>query len=96
MARDKELSTFKSQTLRIGATYEFARSGWRFVKKGTLNIFYDRMRVRLRGLPRRALLVAALVRPGVQVGRQRAVLLLRRQRLPGVRLRLVLTCGTAQ
>jgi hypothetical protein len=43
LARDKELSTFKSQTLRIGATYEFARSGWRFVKKGTVNLFYDRI-----------------------------------------------------
>ena len=45
LARDKELSTFNSQTLRIGATYEFARTGWRFVKKGTLNIFYDRMQL---------------------------------------------------
>ena len=43
LARDKELSTFNSQTLRIGATYEFARNGWRFVKKGSLNIFYDRI-----------------------------------------------------
>jgi Protein of unknown function (DUF3570) len=43
MARDKELSTFKSHTLRIGATYEFAPNGWRFVKKGSLNLFYDRI-----------------------------------------------------
>jgi hypothetical protein len=43
MARDKELSTFVSQTLRLGASYEFARSGWKFVKKGSLNFFYDRM-----------------------------------------------------
>ncbi len=43
LARDKELSTFSSQTFRIGATYEFARSGWRFVKKGSLNFYYDRI-----------------------------------------------------
>ncbi|HEX7114461.1 MAG TPA: DUF3570 domain-containing protein [Steroidobacter sp.] len=43
MARDKELSTFDSHTFRIGASYEFARSGWRFIKKGSLNFFYDRI-----------------------------------------------------
>ena len=43
MARDKELSTFTSQTLRIGASYELARNGWGFVKKASLNVFYDRM-----------------------------------------------------
>jgi hypothetical protein len=43
MARDKELSTFKSHTLRLGATYEFAPNGWRFIKKGSLNFFYDRI-----------------------------------------------------
>jgi hypothetical protein len=43
MGRDKELSTFTSQTLRLGATYEFARGGWKFVKKGTLNLRYDRI-----------------------------------------------------
>lgn len=43
LARDKELSTFNSQTLRLGASYEFARAGWKFVKKGTLNFIYDRM-----------------------------------------------------
>jgi hypothetical protein len=41
MGRDKELSTFTSQTLRLGASYEFARSGWKFVKKGSLNVYYD-------------------------------------------------------
>ena len=43
MGRDKELSTFNSKTLRLGATYDFARSGWKFVKKGTLNFYYDLM-----------------------------------------------------
>jgi hypothetical protein len=43
MGRDKELSTFNSQTVHIGATYEFAKEGWSFIKKGTFNVFYDRM-----------------------------------------------------
>lgn len=43
LARDKELSTFDSVAFRIGASYEFAQTGWRFVKKGTVNLFYDRI-----------------------------------------------------
>ena len=43
MARDKELSTFTSQTLRIGATYELARNGWGFIKKASANVYYDRI-----------------------------------------------------
>jgi hypothetical protein len=43
MARDKELSTFTSQSFRIGASYEFVPSRWRFVKKGSVNLFYDRI-----------------------------------------------------
>ena len=43
MARDKELSTFNSTAFRIGATYEFAQTGWRFVKKGSVSLFYDRI-----------------------------------------------------
>jgi hypothetical protein len=43
MARDKELSTFTSQTLRLGASYEFARNGWGFIKKASANVFYDRI-----------------------------------------------------
>ncbi len=43
MGRDKELSTFDSMTLHIGATYEFLPGGWKFIKKGTMNLFYDRM-----------------------------------------------------
>jgi hypothetical protein len=41
MGRDKELSTFNSQTLHVGATYEFAKNGWRFIKKGQFSVFYD-------------------------------------------------------
>ena len=43
MARDKELSTFTSQTLRIGASYELARNGWGFIRKASANVYYDRM-----------------------------------------------------
>ncbi len=43
LARDKELSTFVSQTLSVGATYDFLPNGWRFIKKGTLNLRYDRI-----------------------------------------------------
>ena len=43
LARDKELSTFKSQAFSAGATYDFLPNGWRFIKKGTLNLFYDRI-----------------------------------------------------
>jgi hypothetical protein len=44
MARDKELSTFSSRTLRIGASYDIVRGGWRFVERGTVNIAYDFIR----------------------------------------------------
>jgi len=43
MGRDKELSTFTSKSLHLGASYEFAKTGWRFVKRGTVNLYYDRM-----------------------------------------------------
>ena len=43
MARDKELATFTSHRVRLGGTYEFARTGWRFVKKGSASLFYDRI-----------------------------------------------------
>jgi hypothetical protein len=43
MARDKELATFTSHRIRLGATYEFTPTGWRFVKKGSASLFYDRI-----------------------------------------------------
>lgn len=43
LARDKELSTFASSSVRVGLTYEFARDGWRFLEKGSVSLFYDRM-----------------------------------------------------
>lgn len=41
MARDKELSAFDSRTLRIGASYDLLRGGWRFVERGSISIAYD-------------------------------------------------------
>lgn len=41
LARDKELSTFTSNTLRLAVSYEFLRSGWRWVKRGSLNAALD-------------------------------------------------------
>ncbi len=43
IARDKELSTFSSQTIRLGASYDIVRGGWRFVERGTLNVVYDHL-----------------------------------------------------
>jgi len=42
-ARDKELSTFSSQSLHMGASYDIARRGWKFIDKGTLNLSLDHM-----------------------------------------------------
>ncbi len=41
MARDKELSTFSSQTVRVGASYDIVRGGWRFVDRGSVSVVYD-------------------------------------------------------
>ena len=43
MARDKELSTFTSQTIRLGASYDIMRGGWKFMERGTLNVILDHM-----------------------------------------------------
>lgn len=40
LARDKELSTFASKSIGIGASYEFAKKGWAFIDKGSANIAY--------------------------------------------------------
>jgi hypothetical protein len=44
LARDKELSTFTSQMLSFGATYQLPRFGWKFLQRSTVNLFYDRIR----------------------------------------------------
>jgi hypothetical protein len=41
LARDKELSTLTSQTTHIGFSYDFVRSGWKFLEKGTVSFSYD-------------------------------------------------------
>jgi len=41
MARDKELSTFSSQTLRLGVTYDIMKGGWGFLDRGSVSLFYD-------------------------------------------------------
>ncbi len=41
LARDKELSTFSSQTLHLGVSYEIVRGGWKFVERGSVNVSYD-------------------------------------------------------
>ena len=43
-ARDKELSTFHSQTLGLAVSYAFAKGGWKFLDRGSLNLSYDYMR----------------------------------------------------
>ena len=44
LARDKELSTFTSHMLSLGATYELPSFGWKFLRRSTVNLFYDRVR----------------------------------------------------
>jgi hypothetical protein len=44
LARDKELSTFTSHMLSLGATYELPSFGWKFLQRSTVNLFYDRIR----------------------------------------------------
>jgi hypothetical protein len=44
LARDKELSTFTSHMLSFGATYELPAFWGSFLKRSTVNLFYDRMR----------------------------------------------------
>ena len=43
MARDKELSTFSSTSVGIGVSYEFAKNGWGWIDKGSLNLSWDRI-----------------------------------------------------
>ena len=41
LARDKELSSFTSRTLSLGGSYEFKTDRFKFIKKGTVNLFLD-------------------------------------------------------
>lgn len=44
LARDKELSSFTSHMLSLGASYELPALGWKFIQRSTVNLFYDRFR----------------------------------------------------
>ncbi len=44
LARDKELSSFTSQMLSIGATFVLPAFADRFLQRSTVSVFYDRMR----------------------------------------------------
>lgn len=44
-ARDKELSTYSTQTLGLGATYEFKAHSLGFIDKGSANLFYNRVQI---------------------------------------------------
>lgn len=43
LARDKELSTFVSHSLRFGASYNLLKGGWKFLEKASVNVYYDHM-----------------------------------------------------
>ncbi|UTW45282.1 DUF3570 domain-containing protein [bacterium SCSIO 12696] len=43
LARDKELSTFTSNTIGIGVSYEIPNKLWGLAKKSTVNLFWDRI-----------------------------------------------------
>ena len=43
LARDKELSTFSDIALGLGISYEFAKGGWWFIDKASVNLAYDRI-----------------------------------------------------
>jgi len=45
LARDKELSTYSTQTIGLGVSYEFKKHGWGFLDKGSANIFYNRIQI---------------------------------------------------
>ena len=41
LARDKELSTFSSQSLHVGVSYDVLRGGWKFLERGRLSFSYE-------------------------------------------------------
>ncbi|MGD8784556.1 MAG: DUF3570 domain-containing protein [Thioalkalispiraceae bacterium] len=43
MGRDKELSAFTSTSTGVSASYEFAKNGWGFIDKGSINLSYDKL-----------------------------------------------------
>lgn len=43
LGRDKELSTFKSQTFHLGAAYELPANPIRWIQRASVNLFFDRI-----------------------------------------------------
>jgi hypothetical protein len=43
VACDNEVSTFTSETICLGASYDIVRGGWKFVERGTVNVILDHM-----------------------------------------------------
>ncbi len=43
LARDKELSSFNSQSFGMGLSYDFTRTNWKAINKSTLNVAYNHM-----------------------------------------------------
>ncbi|KPJ95032.1 MAG: hypothetical protein AMJ55_04925 [Gammaproteobacteria bacterium SG8_15] len=41
LARDKELSTFDSNSVGFGISYDFATAGWKYIDRGSLNFYYN-------------------------------------------------------
>jgi len=44
-ARDKELGSYSTRTIGLGASYEFLKHGWGFIDKGSANIFYNQIQI---------------------------------------------------
>ena len=44
LARDKELSTFTSHMIGLGASYELPPLGWSFLQRSSVSLYYDRFR----------------------------------------------------
>ena len=46
LARDRELATFKSLTMGVGATWEYHVARFSWLQKGTLNVRWDRLHIK--------------------------------------------------
>ena len=44
LARDKELSRFKNQTVGLSVSYEINPKDWKFIDRGSINLSYDHIR----------------------------------------------------
>ena len=46
LARDRELATFKSLTMGVGATWEYHVARFSWLQRGTLNVRWDRLHIK--------------------------------------------------